>query len=465
MKVEVPEKDNTIKRTIIIAVSIIAAGLIIIYFSMVVFFMNRFHFKTYLNGENVSCKTIKSVEDDLSTGSDYKLKIIGTDGDIGTIDGKTINLKYEVGDKVDNLGKMQNPFGWLVNIFHEDDYKLKFDVNYDEELLKENINKLSCFNITKKIPAKDAALVYEDGKYKIQKEVIGNEVERDKLYSLVVDSLKNDNTELNLVKEECYKKPKITADSEAMVKAKATIDKYMKTSVTYVRGNDVIDTVDGNKIHQWIKFDDNFKVSLDKDAILKYMQVLDDTYDTVGKARQFKTTGGNTITVVGGDYGWIMDSVAEADNLCGIIKTGETISKEPEYIQTGNVPGKDDIGNTYVEISISQQHLWLYSEGKLITHGDVVTGNNDSQHATPLGVYYVYSMEPNSILRGPGYATEVGFWMPFNRDIGIHDATWRSSFGGQIYMGDGSHGCINCPYDLAQTIYNTITVGTPVICY
>ena len=55
--------------------------------------------------------------------------------------------------------------------------------------------------------------------------------------------------------------------------------------------------------------------------------------------------------------------------------------------------------------------------------------------------------------------------MPFNGGIGIHDATWRSSFGGNIYVAGGSHGCVNAPYSLANTIFNNIDSGTPVVCY
>jgi len=55
--------------------------------------------------------------------------------------------------------------------------------------------------------------------------------------------------------------------------------------------------------------------------------------------------------------------------------------------------------------------------------------------------------------------------MPFNNGIGLHDATWKSKFGGVVYKGNGSHGCVNCPLDLAKTIYNSIDVNTPVVCF
>lgn len=55
--------------------------------------------------------------------------------------------------------------------------------------------------------------------------------------------------------------------------------------------------------------------------------------------------------------------------------------------------------------------------------------------------------------------------MPFNGGIGIHDAIWRSQFGGNIYKTNGSHGCVNAPPYLAQKIFENIEPGTPIVCY
>ena len=84
---------------------------------------------------------------------------------------------------------------------------------------------------------------------------------------------------------------------------------------------------------------------------------------------------------------------------------------------------------------------------------------------TPTGVYSLTYKTKNAVLRGPGYASPVSYWMPFNGDIGMHDATWRSAFGKTIYKYDGSHGCVNVPYECAEAIFNNIEVGTPVIAY
>lgn len=130
----------------------------------------------------------------------------------------------------------------------------------------------------------------------------------------------------------------------------------------------------------------------------------------------------------------------------------------------GKIFGKN-MGSTYVEISIDRQHMWYYKNGKLIVETDVVTGNDDGWHNTPRGFHSIYSRARNTTLSGPGYSSFVEYWMAFCGGCGIHDASWRSRFGGSIYKGDGSHGCVNTPIDKVKIIYNNASVGTPVIVY
>ena len=69
-------------------------------------------------------------------------------------------------------------------------------------------------------------------------------------------------------------------------------------------------------------------------------------------------------------------------------------------------------------------------------------------------------------IEGEGYTQPVTYWMPFNGNVGIHDAdTWRSEYGGEIYKTSGSHGCVNTPTANAEKIFNTVEIGTPVIVY
>ena len=134
---------------------------------------------------------------------------------------------------------------------------------------------------------------------------------------------------------------------------------------------------------------------------------------SLSKERNFVSSSGNTINVGGGDYGWSINKAKETQALITAIKEGQAISKEPAYIQTALSHGYNDIGNTYVEIDLTNQHLWFYKNGSLIAQGDVVTGNVSANHTTPGGIYKLKYKQKDAVLRGVDYAAPVTFWMPF----------------------------------------------------
>lgn len=137
----------------------------------------------------------------------------------------------------------------------------------------------------------------------------------------------------------------------------------------------------------------------------------------------------------------------------------------PSYSQEPFYRGLDDIGPTYIEIDMTTQHMYYYQEGELKLDTDIVTGNMARKMGTPEGINYVYNKQRNRVLRGPGYASPVKYWMPVKGGIGIHDASWRKEFGGEIYKKSGSHGCINTPTDVMSTLYDMVEVGTPVVMF
>jgi hypothetical protein len=196
-----------------------------------------------------------------------------------------------------------------------------------------------------------------------------------------------------------------------------------------------------------------------------YVSELDKHYETYGTEREFITSLVTTVKVGGGDFGWKVKRAGEVGDLIVEIKNGQTIAKEPRYTEKGLNHELNDIGNTYVEINLTKQHLWFYKNGKLITDGDVITGKPTKDRVTPPGIYKLKYKAKNATLKGENYSTDVSVFMPFNGGIGIHDATWQSKFGGQMYLTKGSHGCINSPPELAQKIYDNIDADTPVVCY
>ena len=119
-------------------------------------------------------------------------------------------------------------------------------------------------------------------------------------------------------------------------------------------------------------------------------------------------------------------------------------------------------GATLIDVNITSQKLTYFVNGAPVLISDIVTGNN-SGHNTPTGTFSIYSKQTSRTLKGPGYSAYVNYWMPFYKGFGLHDATWRGSFGGSIYQGNGSHGCVNMPKSTAEALYNTVNIGTPVV--
>ena len=116
----------------------------------------------------------------------------------------------------------------------------------------------------------------------------------------------------------------------------------------------------------------------------------------------------------------------------------------------------------YILIDISNQTLKYYVKGKVKLKSNVVTGGPGNR--TPKGHFRLRSKSRNITLRGNGYSSYVKYWMAFiGSEYGIHDASWRSKFGGTIYKKKGSHGCPNMPRKNAAKLYKMAPIGTRVI--
>ena len=270
--------------------------------------------------------------------------------------------------------------------------------------------------------------------------------------------------EVDLDEEDCYVKPEIEDDNTKLLAAIDELNSYVKTKITY--DFDVTkEVVDGETISGWLSVDDSFHVSVDEEAVSAYVKELAGKYNTCYKPKTLKTSYGSTVTINNGPYGWKINNSEEVAQILEEIKEGKEVEREPVYSQRANSHGENDYGDSYVEINLTAQHLFLYKDGELVTESDLVSGNVAKGHTTPGGAFLLTYKTMNAVLRGPDYETPVTYWMPFNGDIGMHDLTSRKAFGGDIYKKNGSHGCINLPYAAAKKIYETIDKGYCVLVY
>ena len=343
-------------------------------------------------------------------------------------------------------------------------------MQYDETLLKEKADSLKCFDkATAKAP-EDAKMVFQESenKYVIKKEKQGAKLKQKKFWKVLTETISERDGLLDLEKESCYQTPKVTSDDKDLNQLVENLNHYVDIEITYCFGNQK-EVLDGSVVKDWLTYDKKGKVLVKDGAISDYIASLADKYDTYDKPRKFKTSDGTYVTVEGGSYGWKIDQTAEAEELTKLMEEEPHMERTPIFAQKADSWENGDMGDTYVEVDLTKQHLWMYKEGKLIVESDFVSGTMTPARVTPPGIFRLYYKKSPAVLRstkpGDSYETPVSFWMPFNGGIGFHDATWRGSFGGQIFWNSGSHGCINLPYSAAQTIYQNIEKDYLVICF
>ena len=443
---------------------LVAAGGV--YVGMCQKYKTRFFPNTQINGVDASGKTAAEVQELIAEGvNGYTLTIDERNNQTETIAGTDIKLHAEFDGSLEKMVAAQNPFAWLWHMKQEE-YTIGTMVAYDDAALESQIRNLSCLDPEKAVEPVNAKISeYVSGQgYSIEPEQEGTAVEAEKLTQAVTGAIENLQDHLSLEEADVYKKPTVLKDDASLAEQLDKMNKYAKMSVTYQFG-DSTETLNGDQIHAWLIANADGSVSVDSSKVSEYVSEMAKAHNTSNKAKTLKTSYGSTIQVSGGTYGWKINQAAETEALAAIIASGESTTREPEYSQKAASHGANDYGDTYVEINLTGQHLFFYKEGKLVVESDFVSGNLAKGWGTPAGSYPLAYKQKNAVLKGENYRTPVNYWMPFNNGIGMHDAKWRSSFGGTIYKTGGSHGCINLPPSVAKTIFDNISAGTPVICY
>jgi len=458
------KKRRNGRRILYAGITIITATAVT-YLGLSLFFTKHFLFNTIINGENYSVSAASSVQDGiLDTSSQYVLTINGRDGLTDTITAADIALRVQFDHEFEDIIEGQEAFLWPASVFQETEYTIDTMVTYSKELLDQKIDTLCFFEAENIRQPQDAYISdYTENGYQIIPEEKGTVPIREKIYNIVEEAVSLLEKSVDLDANECYASARVTSNDHVLQKECEEKNRYTGVTITYTFGEDT-EVLDGSIIKDWMIIDGS-TVDLDPELVRNYVNELSRKYDTWGKKREFRTTNGDVITITEGAYGWWMDRADETQELIEQIKNGISGERTPVYRAEAAQYGVDDIGNTYVEIDLTNQHLWAYKDGALVEESDFVSGNVSKGYSTPVGIYGITYKERDATLRGATYASHVDYWMPFNGNVGMHDASWRSSFGDEIYLTNGSHGCVNLPVKKAEVIFENVEKGEPVIVY
>ena len=423
---------------------------------------------TKINGVGVAGMTPSEAKERIESfyqGS-YTLTLTDREGNRETIRDVDIQLSAALGAGLEDILAKENENGRVSGPAIDNSYEIPMDIHYNEEALLKKLQSLTCVSrsdIVKTENARISPYSEETGGFAILPEVQGNDINMDALTAAVKEALASHKSSLDLGAAGCYYQVQVYSSDESLKNQLDAMNQRASMTVTYLFGDEKA-VLEGRTIASWLSWTPESGLTVDSAQAAAYIKTLADQYDTAGKPHLFRTASGQDITVTG-PYGWKIDQAGETQALIAAVLAGQSLEKEPAYSQTAASRSGNDYGMTYVEVDLGNQHMYLVENGQCILDSPFVSGNVSKNWTTPPGIFGLYYKQKDKVLRGEDYATPVKYWMPFNGGIGLHDADWRSSFGGDIYKTNGSHGCINLPPAKAAVLYDHVYKNMPIICH
>lgn len=426
---------------------------------------------TYINGTDVSGQTVEGAKAILENPDSYCLEVIKKDGKKDTIRGSEIGYQARVTGDLGAVLTQQNTEGRVLGPAVKHQFEVAVSASYDQAALEARIASLPYVSGEGIVKTENARVSsYVSGQiFTIVKEVYGEDVDPEKTKNVILAAVAAGQGSVDLKAQGCYREVTVTSSDAGLKNLRDTMNRCRDMEITYVFGEEK-EVLGGSEITSWLTGTSGDQIQVDAEKAGAYVTYLAEKYDTAGKARIFKTVAGNEVELTG-PFGWKIDQAYETAALISMIQTGESQPREPQYVMAG-ADRNQDWGTTYAEVDLTNQHVYMIQEGNVVWDAPCVTGDVAKGYATPDGIYSLTYKEKDRILRGKKkadgsyeYESHVDYWMPFNGGIGLHDASWRGSFGGTIYLNGGSHGCINLPPQKAKILYDYVYKGMPVICY
>ena len=439
-----------------------------------------------INGYDCSGLTEEEAEKRFADAADkYTLDIRFRGGSTEVLTAQDIGFAYKPDGSIGAMIYGQDRTLWPRYFFEDYSYTLDLGGNYDPDLLTSALAALPELQEENMQKPEDAYIQFmdgnetEDGSFQIVPDNPGNTIDLVQLAAGAGDAAARYEQEIDAEQiAGAYKEAALKADDAELAARCKDLNDLVGASITYTLPDHTELKLNSDVMKDWLVRDEKGRLVKDDEVwdekIWKFMELLAYNCNTIGIDREFNSTERGEITVTGGDYGYMVNQIVEHDLLVKDLAEGKVETRKPSYyISAYNDETENDgIGKTYMEVDLTAQHMWCYIDGKMVLESDCVTGDPTTKHETPTGVFGIMFMKKDATLRGIQqkngkyeYETKVKYWMPFYNDCGFHDAWWRTAFGGEIYKGDGSHGCVNLPSEAAEKLFSYCEDKMPVVIY
>ena len=474
-------KSMSFGKKIAVGCGAAACVLAVAYIGIAQTYKTKFIEGTSINGIDAGKKTVSEVEDEIEkTVENYSLKLSFRDNRTETIDGDAIDYQYVSDGGVQKLLDQQNIYTWISGALFgsEKSYTVGEDTQFNEQKLVEGLSNLPEMKTENQVAPTDAYLLLDEAtkRYNIIPETEGNGLNVEAVQAYAKSAVSGSVETVDLAQAaETYAAPAVRATDESLNSQQAALNTFLSANITYTlpEGTQVLDA---NVLNGWISVDDNGYRYVDEEHIAEcvdqYVADLASAVDVEKETSTFASTNRGMVEVDNNEYVVKIDQEAEKEQLLEEVLSNTVTEREPVYSRKDKTQDPT-FGGTYVEIDIDNQTVYYYEDGQCLVETPCVTGTGSiPRRSTPTGVFHIYDKQRSRTLYGDiqadgsyGYASFVNYWMRFCGGCGLHDATWRDSFGGDIYWESGSHGCVNLPYEAAAQLYEIVDEGTPCIVF
>ncbi|WP_251211945.1 L,D-transpeptidase family protein [Adlercreutzia murintestinalis] len=470
----VPQACARARRIAIVCASIVGF-FAIIYLAGVVLFSSHYLPNTYIAGINFSLKTPDEMAQTLDETLDgYSFSVVGK-GMNFTVTSSEADLSSDSVQVAKDVLEAENPWKWPLDVFQARDLTNAFTHSISASGLSDLVSaQLEAVNATAKMPV-NATIAFDETArdYMAVPEVKGTAIDSDRLLETIISGLLNFDNRVVLT-DEVLIEPTILVDDPRIQVAIEAANAFVKADFDLTMADHLVTEVDPKLISTWVSVGPELEVAFDDAALTAWASEISSACNTVGSHRSYTRPDGKAVSVAGGTYGWKVDNSALVDQVVAAVKAGSTENIAIPVVQSGTGfvgVGGQDWGSRYVDVDLSEQYARFYDGGTIIWESALVSGNPNKGNSTPQGVWSMNAKSSPATLVGqrgddgePEYETRVQYWMPFKgNSVGFHDATWQSSFGGSRYLTNGSHGCVNLPYNAAQALYGIIQRGDVVV--
>lgn len=346
-------------------------------------------------------------------------------------------------------------------------YTLQHSIFVNDVKVKDYLRTFSCFKEENIKKSQNAYLALDsDNMLYIEPEFYGNELDFNEAYELALSTLRSGSTVIDF--RPITKQPEILSTDPGLILQRDKLNSILASSVKYILPDDSTFCLDANTIKNWLYKNDDGIYQLDLDSSLEaFIDELEKKVTEASSTVVFKASGIGDISLpLDESKRATIDREGELAKLKEELDTSLLYIREPIY---SSKAFSLENQTSYVEVDTTRQNVWMFVNGNCIVDTLCVTGNYPNHH-TPSGIFFPTYKVKDTYLKGTNddgskYSCHVDYWVPFNGNIGFHDASWRTKFGGTIYKGNGSHGCVNLPKQVAPTFYENLDLTMPIIVY